>query len=98
MTWKESAVSNCKKKAIAVEPSEASSYSPCEKKKGCAMAQAVSCRPLTAKARIHAYVSPCGICGRQAETGFSPSSSRPIHGRGSETYSHPSDININNQV
>jgi hypothetical protein len=43
---------------------------------GRAMAQAVSCWPLTAEARFHAWVSPCGICGEQSGTGtgFSPSS------------------------
>jgi hypothetical protein len=35
------------------------------------MAQAVSCQPLTAEARIHAQVSPCEICGGQSGTGFS---------------------------
>jgi hypothetical protein len=44
---------------------------------GRAMAQAVSCRFLTAKAQFCAVVSPCGICGEQSgtRTGFSPSSS-----------------------
>jgi hypothetical protein len=42
-----------------------------------AMAQAVSRRPLTAEARVHARVNPCGICRGQSGTGigFSPSSS-----------------------
>jgi hypothetical protein len=41
------------------------------------MAQTVSRRPSTAKARVRARVSPCGICGGQSNTGtdFSPSSS-----------------------
>jgi hypothetical protein len=41
------------------------------------MAQAVSRRPVTAKVRVRAHVSPCGIYGGQSgtETGFSPSSS-----------------------
>jgi hypothetical protein len=38
----------------------------------CAMAQAVSCWPLTAEAWIHAQVSPCGT-----GTGFSLSSLFP---------------------
>jgi hypothetical protein len=44
---------------------------------GRAMAQVVSRRPLTAKARVCARVNPCGICGGQSGTGtgFSPSSS-----------------------
>ena len=39
---------------------------------GCAMAQAVSRRPLTVKARVRSRVSPCGICGGQngSGTGF----------------------------
>jgi hypothetical protein len=41
------------------------------------MAQAVSRRPLTAKARVRPWVSLCGICGDQSGTGtgFSPSTS-----------------------
>jgi endogenous inhibitor of DNA gyrase (YacG/DUF329 family) len=44
---------------------------------GRAMAQAVSCRPPTAEARVRSRVSPCGICGGQSgtQTGFSPSTS-----------------------
>jgi hypothetical protein len=40
--------------------------------RGCAMAQAVSGRPLTAEARVCARDSSCGICGKQIgiETGF----------------------------
>jgi hypothetical protein len=57
------------------------------------MAQAVSCRPLTAEARVRSRVSPCGIYGRQSGTGkgFSPSTSvfpsqfhstgAPLHGK-----------------
>jgi hypothetical protein len=33
------------------------------------MAQAVSCRPLTAEARVRARVNPCGICGGQSGSG-----------------------------
>jgi hypothetical protein len=42
---------------------------------GHATAQIVSRRPLTAEARVHAWVNPCGICGGQTGTGtgFSPS-------------------------
>jgi hypothetical protein len=42
-----------------------------------AMAQVVSRRPLTAEARVRAWVNPCGICGGQSGTGtgFSSSSS-----------------------
>jgi hypothetical protein len=45
-------------------------------KKGRAIAQVVSRRPLTAEARVRAPVNPCGICGGQSGTGtgFSPSS------------------------
>ena len=41
------------------------------------MAQAVSRRPLTAKAPFLSQVSPCGVCGEQSGTvtGFSPSTS-----------------------
>jgi hypothetical protein len=41
------------------------------------MSQAVSRGPLTAEARVRAWVSPCGIYGRQSgtRTGLSPSSS-----------------------
>jgi hypothetical protein len=44
---------------------------------GRAMAQVVSRRPLTAEARVHARVNPCGIYGGQSGTGtgFSQSSS-----------------------
>jgi hypothetical protein len=44
---------------------------------GRTMAQAVSCRPLTAEVRLRARVNPCVICGGQSGTGtgFSPSSS-----------------------
>jgi hypothetical protein len=43
---------------------------------GRAMAQVVRRRPLTAEARVRAWVNPCGICGGQSGTvtGFSPSS------------------------
>jgi hypothetical protein len=42
---------------------------------GRAMAHVISHQPLTAKAWVHAYVSPCGIYGGQSGTGigFSPS-------------------------
>jgi hypothetical protein len=41
------------------------------------MAQAVNRRPLTAEARVRAWVNLCGIYGGQSgtETGFLPSSS-----------------------
>jgi hypothetical protein len=44
---------------------------------GRAMAEAGSCWPLTAEARVRAQVNPCGICGGRSVTGtgFSPSSS-----------------------
>jgi hypothetical protein len=44
---------------------------------GRAMAQAVSCRPHTAEARVLSGFNPCGICGGQSDkgTGFSPSTS-----------------------
>jgi hypothetical protein len=44
-------------------------------KKGRAMAQVVSRRPLTTEARVCTQVNPYGICGGQSgtETGFSPS-------------------------
>jgi hypothetical protein len=43
---------------------------------GHAMAQAVSCRPLTVEAQAHIQLSPCATCGRQSgtEAGFSQSS------------------------
>jgi hypothetical protein len=34
------------------------------------MAQAVSCRPLTAEAGVRALVSQCGICGVQSGSGM----------------------------
>jgi hypothetical protein len=45
--------------------------------RGCAMAQAVSLRPLTAESQVCVRVNPCGICDGQSGigTGFSPSSS-----------------------
>jgi hypothetical protein len=44
---------------------------------GCAMAQAVSCRPLTTEAQVCSWVNPYGLYGGQsgAGTGFPPSSS-----------------------
>jgi hypothetical protein len=36
---------------------------------GRATVQAVIRRPLTAEARVHARVNPCGICGGQSGTG-----------------------------
>jgi hypothetical protein len=44
---------------------------------GHAMAQAVSCWPLTMEACVRAQVIPCGICGGLSGTGtgFAPSSS-----------------------
>jgi hypothetical protein len=36
---------------------------------GRAMAQAVSCRPLTVEAQVHVQINPCGICGGQSGTG-----------------------------
>jgi hypothetical protein len=36
---------------------------------GSAMAQAISCQPLTMDAWVCAQVSPCGICGGQSGTG-----------------------------
>jgi hypothetical protein len=33
------------------------------------MAQAVSCRPLTAESTVRALVNPCGICDGQSGTG-----------------------------
>jgi hypothetical protein len=36
---------------------------------GRAMAQAVSCRPVTAEARVRSRVVPCGFCGGQRGTG-----------------------------
>jgi hypothetical protein len=46
-------------------------------RKGSAMAQAASRRPLTEEARLRSPVIPCGICGGQSgtRTGFSPSTS-----------------------
>jgi hypothetical protein len=45
--------------------------------KGRVIPQVVSRRPLTAEARVRAWVNPCGIRGGQSGTGtgFSPSSS-----------------------
>jgi hypothetical protein len=43
-------------------------------KRGRAMAQAVSRRPLAAEARVQSWISPWGICGGQSGigTGFTP--------------------------
>jgi hypothetical protein len=66
-------------------------------RESCAMAQAVSRRPLTAYARVRSRVSPCGICGGQSGTGrgFSPqyfglpsqfhSTGAPVHGKAKKT-------------
>jgi hypothetical protein len=35
----------------------------------CAMAQTVSCQPVTVEAQVCARVSPCGICGGLSGTG-----------------------------
>jgi hypothetical protein len=52
-------------------------YIPLSMKVGHAMAQVISCWPLTTEAQVCAQVSPCGIIGGQSGTGtgFSPSSS-----------------------
>jgi hypothetical protein len=44
---------------------------------GCAVAQTISRRPLTAEVRVRTRVNSCGICGAQSSTGrgYSPSSS-----------------------
>jgi hypothetical protein len=66
---------------------------------GRAMAQAVSRRPLTAKARVRCRVSPCEICGQSdTGTGFSPSTSvfpcqfhstgTPLHGKTKKQTNH----------
>jgi hypothetical protein len=46
-------------------------------RKGRAVVQVISCRPVTAEARVGARVNAYGICGGQSGTGtgFSPSSS-----------------------
>ena len=57
-------------------------------KKGRAMAQAVSRRPLTAETRVRSRVGLCGICGGQSGTGtgFSPSTSVfPCHSHSTST-------------
>jgi hypothetical protein len=36
---------------------------------GPAMAHVVSCWPVTAEARVHDQVGPCGVCGGQSDTG-----------------------------
>jgi hypothetical protein len=45
---------------------------------GRAMAQAVSRRPPTAKARVRSRVDPCGICGGESGTGTGFSSSTSV--------------------
>jgi hypothetical protein len=37
--------------------------------RGFAMAQEVSCQPLTTEALVRTWVGPCGICGGQSGTG-----------------------------
>jgi hypothetical protein len=44
----------------------------------CAMAPAVSRRPLTAEARVRSRISPCGICGGQSGTGTGVSTSTSV--------------------
>jgi hypothetical protein len=48
-----------------------------QQQQGRALDQLVSRRPITAEARVRAWVNPRGICGGQSGTGtgFSPSSS-----------------------
>jgi hypothetical protein len=42
------------------------------------LAQAVSCRPLTAEAGVRSQVGPCDICGRQSGTGTDSSPSTSV--------------------
>jgi hypothetical protein len=52
---------------------------PHESKIGpCHVAQVVRRRPLTAEARVGAWVIPCGICGEQSFTGTGLSRSSPV--------------------
>jgi hypothetical protein len=46
--------------------------------KGYAMAQAVSRQPVTAEARVRSRLGPCGIFGRQSDTGTGFSSSNSV--------------------
>jgi hypothetical protein len=38
-------------------------------KQGCVMTHVVIRRPFTEKAWVHAWITPCGICGKQSGTG-----------------------------
>jgi hypothetical protein len=56
------------------------------------MAQAVSCRPLTTKVRVHFQVSPCETCAVKSGTGTGLSVSNKGSPLSASFYQHSTNI------